>query len=616
MLSDLHLDFSKINQELEGQVITVGGFVHTIRDHGGLIFVDLRSQEDLVQCIFDPNQNLEVFKIAESIHSEYTLKLTGKVVLRSQEMINPNIPSGKIEIVVSDIKIISKAKPMPFDVHADSGTVSGEEVRLKYRYLDLRRNKLKKMLTLKSKLFLAVRNWFDEQDFVDITTPILANPSPEGARDFVVPSRLHPGKFYALPQAPQQFKQLLMIGGFNKYMQIAPCFRDEDPRSDRHPGDFYQIDAEIAWAEQEDVFEICEDFCNQVLEQFTDLKIPLEDKTKGFVKLKYEVSMNKYGSDKPDLRYDLEWQDAKPIFSDSEFKVFADLCSDYNAKVQALVIKNAVDKFSRSDLDKIQDVGRQNGLPGIAYIQYLEGGEKSPIFKFFGDESIQELKKNDIRSKFNIENGDLLLFVANKNKEIVFKAQNQMRQHIAKHLDKVLDSGFIRHSELKFVWIYDFPFFEIEDNKIDFAHNPFGVWKAAENKTNLETIIDAKNTDQLDTLRAIQYDLTLNGYEILSGGVRNSNPETLVEAFKTVGYSEDDIIRKFNHMMEAYTYGAPPHAGFAFGIDRLFMILTGEDNIREVIAFPKNGQGVDVMTNSPSDVTQKALKDLGIKLDL
>lgn len=617
MSNPIITNYNLIAKAMINQDITLGGFVHSVRDHGGLIFVDLRSETYLVQCVFDPEINQEIFKLAESIHSEYVLQITGKVVARNADMINPKIATGEIEILVTDLQILSEAKTMPFDIHGESGNLAGEEIRLKYRYLDLRRGKLNKMFKNKHKLVLAIRNWFDTQDFVEVQTPILANPSPEGARDFIVPSRLHPGTFYALPQAPQQFKQLLMVGGFAKYFQIAPCFRDEDPRSDRHPGDFYQIDAEVAWADQEDIFELNEKFAIDTLEKFTDLKIPEKDK-KGFVKLKYDDSMNMYGSDKPDLRYELEWQDAMPIFHSCEFKIFADLCdqthTDFlNHRVQALVIKGGNDKFSRSDLDKIQDIGRANGLPGIAYIQYTAEGAKSPIFKFFGDETQQEIKKRQIEEYFDIQIGDLVLFLANPNKNIIFKAQNQMRQHIAKHLDKDTP-GFIRKSELKFVWIYDFPFFEIEDGKIDFAHNPFGVWLENEGMTKMETLVDAKAKNRLEDLRAIQYDLTLNGLEVLSGGVRNSNSETLVEAFKTVGYTDNEVKAKFGHMMEAYSHAAPPHAGFAWGLDRLFMVLMQEDNIREVIAFPKNGQAVDTMTQSPGVVGDKNLRELGIKI--
>jgi aspartyl-tRNA synthetase len=603
----LHTDFRLINKSFIDTSIEVGGFVHTIRDHGGLIFIDLRSQTDILQCVIDPETNPEMFKKAESVHSEYVLKITGRVIARSAETINPKLPTGEIEIEIDKLEIVSKAKTMPFDIHAEDGNLAGEETRLKYRYLDLRREKLKKMMTQKHKLFLAVRNWFDSQDFIEVTTPILANSSPEGARDFLVPSRIHPGKFYALPQAPQQFKQLLMVGGFNKYFQLAPCFRDEDPRADRHPGDFYQIDAEIAWADQESIFALCEKLTKECLMNFSDKKLAEEQ----FIRLRYDESMDKYGSDKPDLRYDLAWADAKPVFKNSGFKVFADLCENDKSRVQALVIKNAVDKFSRSDLDRVQDIGRQYGLPGIAYIQYFEDGAKSPIFKFFGDtEEIIEAKKAELKQHFGLETGDLVLFIANPDKNIVYKAQNQMRQHIAKHL------GVIDQSILRFAWVYDFPFYEKDDKtqKIDFGHNPFGVWKPNEGQTALETLEEAIKNESLLDLRAIQYDLTLNGYEVLSGGVRNSNPEALLAAFKVAGYTEEEVRLKFKHMMEAYEFGAPPHAGFAWGLERLFMILMEEDNIREIIAFPKNGSGMDVMTNSPSFVSPKQLKELSIKV--
>ncbi len=600
-------DFRPLNKSFADQVITVGGFVHTIRDHGGLIFIDLRSQTELLQCVVNPELNTEAFKIAESVHSEYVLKITGKVLLREPDAINPKLPTGEIEIEIQDLEIVSTAKPMPFDIHAENGNLAGEETRLKYRYLDLRREKLKKLMTQKHKLFLAVRNWFDSQDFIEVTTPILANSSPEGARDFLVPSRIHPGKFYALPQAPQQFKQLLMVGGFNKYFQIAPCFRDEDPRADRHPGDFYQIDAEIAWADQESIFELCEKLARECLVKFSEKKLAQEQ----FVRLRYDDAMDMYGSDKPDLRYELPWQDAKVVFKNSSFKVFADLCLEPQTRVQALVIKGAVDKFSRSDLDRVQDIGRQYGLPGIAYIQYFESGAKSPIFKFFGEtEEIIEAKKAELQQHFGLETGDLVLFIANPDKNIVHKAQNQMRQHIAKHLD-IIDKNL-----LKFVWITDFPFYEKDDKtqKIDFGHNPFGVWKPDTGKSALETLRTAIEAETLLDLRAVQYDLTLNGYEVLSGGVRNSNPEALLAAFKVVGYTEEEVRSKFKHMMEAYEFGAPPHAGFAWGLERIFMILAEEDNIREIIAFPKNGSGMDVMTNSPSTVSPKLLKELSIKI--
>jgi aspartyl-tRNA synthetase len=596
------IDLGKIDINRVGETVTVGGFVHTIRDHGGLIFIDLRSQSELLQCVIDPQTSPEAFELAQTIHPEYVLKISGQLVARSQETINTSLPTGAVELRVQNLAIVSKAKPMPFDIHAENSNLAGEDIRLKYRYLDLRRERLKALLTRKHKLVLAIRNWFDSQDFVEVQTPILANSSPEGARDYLVPSRLHPGKFYALPQAPQQFKQLLMVGGFNKYFQISPCFRDEDPRADRHPGDFYQIDAEIAWADQEQIFNLNERLAREVLVKFTDKPLVEEQ----FTRLTYKEAMNKYGSDKPDLRYDLAWRDVKPVFAGSGFKVFADLSENPEARVQALVIPGAAEKFTRSDLDKIQDIGRQHGLPGIAYIQYYADGAKSPIFKFFGESEDQvEAKKQELSQFLQTKTGDLVLFIANADKNVVYKSQNQMRQHIARHLN-LIDPNL-----LKFVWIYDFPFFELDEKtgKLDFGHNPFSLWQGG-----LEALRQAKESGNLINLLAQQYDLTLNGYEVLSGGVRNPHPEWLMEAFQIVGYTEDEVRAQFKHMLEAYEFGAPNHAGFAWGLDRLFMILSDEDNIREVIAFPKNGSGMDVMTGSPSSVNPALLKELGVRV--
>jgi aspartyl-tRNA synthetase len=600
---ELTLKFEKLSITNVGQDYLVAGFVHTIRDHGGLIFIDLRNETEILQCVINPEKNLSAFSLAQEIRSEFVLKIEGKLVARSPETTNPDLATGEIELEVQNIEIIAKSKALPFDLHAESSNLAGEDIRLKYRYLDLRRKRLKHIFGTKHDLYLATRNWFSEQDFIEIQTPILANSSPEGARDYLVPSRLHSGKFYALPQAPQQFKQLLMVGGFSKYFQIAPCFRDEDPRSDRHPGDFYQLDAEIAWATQEDIFKLNQKFCLEVLQKFTTKKINPE-----FTRLTYAEAMNKYGSDKPDLRFELAWVDAKPIFKNSDFKVFADLCENPKSKVQALVLKNVVDKFTRSDLDKIQEIGRQNGLPGIAYIQYLSDGAKSPIFKFFGDEI--EQKQTEIQKYFDIKTGDILLFIANADPSVVYKAQNQMRRHIAKHLD-LIDSGV-----LKFTWIYDFPFFETDDKigKIDFCHNPFGVWQTKDDLNTIQTLTQANIDNSLLELKATQYDLTLNGFEMLSGGVRNPNPEALLAAFKIVGYSEEEVRSKFKHMLEAYEFGAPPHAGFAWGLERLLMILLDEENIREVIAFPKNGSGIDAMTGSPNDISLHQLKELSLRI--
>jgi len=604
----MHIFPEILNTQI-GQKVTVGGFVNNLRDHGGLIFIDLRSQTEILQCVISSEEKTELFSKVEEIKYEFVLKVTGTIRERTLESQNPDLATGSIELVIEDLEIVSTAKTLPFDIHAGDDNLANEDVRLKYRYLDFRREKLKKTLTLRHNFILQTRNWFNKEGFLEIQTPILANSSPEGSRDYLVPSRIHPGKFYALPQAPQQFKQLLMVGGFNKYFQIAPCFRDEDPRADRAVGDFYQMDLEMAWATQDDIFAMFEKYCREIVTnpELTSKKLLDQD---GFLRLRYDEAMDNYGSDKPDLRYDLIWKDAKPVFENSKFQVFADLCVEKDSRVQALVIKNAVDKLSRSDLDKVQEIGRQNGLPGIAYIQYYENEAKSPIFKFFGDDSEIETKKKEIQAYFGAESGDIVLFIANSDKNIVWKAQHQMRLHLAKHLD------LIDENVLKFVWIYDFPFYETDEKngKIDFCHNPFGVWKSEEGLSALETLQKATKENSLTELRAIQYDITCNGYEISSGGVRNNNPEAILEAFKIVGYTEEEVRGKFGHMLEAYEYGAPPHAGFAPGVERIIMILTGETNIREVIPFPKNGSGIDPMTGSPSEVSPHQLKELGIKV--
>jgi aspartyl-tRNA synthetase len=600
----LQIDFTQL-EKFTDQVITIAGFVHIIRDHGGLIFIDLRNETTTIQAVIEPTKNPEEFELAQNIKPEYVLELTGLVRKRSTETINTEIINGKIEILVEKIKIVAKSKPLPFNIHAEDGELSSEELRLKYRYLDLRRAKLKNLLKLRHDLFLETRNWFDKEGFYEIQTPILANSSPEGARDYLVPSRLHLGSFYALPQAPQQFKQLLMVGGFNKYFQIAPCFRDEDPRSDRHPGDFYQLDVEMAFVKQEDIFDFFEKYISEVI---TNPKINNKTivETQNFLQLTYQEAMDGYGSDKPDLRYDLKWENVKDLFISTGFSAFANLANQKDAKVQALVLKNMSDRFSRSNLDKIQDIGRSFGLPGIAYIQYQDNELKSPITKFLTETEIENIK-----AKLGLTNNDLVLFLAHEDKNLIYKAQNSIRTHIAQK------ENLIDKSKIKFVWIKDMPFFESDDKtgKIDFGHNPFSMWQSDEGLTPIETLQKYIKEDRLLELKAFQYDVACNGYEILSGGIRNNDPEAIKLAFLTVGYTEEDLKNRFKHIMEAYEFGSPYHGGFAVGIERLIMILTDETNIREVIPFPKNGSGLDVMTQSPSKVSQKQLKELSIKIE-
>jgi aspartyl-tRNA synthetase len=587
------VDFPQIADEI-GNDIEIGGFVHSVRDHGGLIFIDLRSETDILQCVVHP-ENTAAFANAEQIRSECVLRIQGKVGARTAETINPNISTGKVEVVVSELEIVAHAEVLPFEPHLAEDKIAGEEIRLQYRYLDFRREKLKKLLWKKHELILAVRNWFAAEQFIEVQTPILANSSPEGARDFLVPSRIHPGTFYALPQAPQQFKQLLMVGGFNKYFQIAPCFRDEDPRADRHPGDFYQIDAELAWADPESILQLCQKLVVDVFSKYTDKRLVSPQ----FSRISYQQALETYGSDKPDLRYDLQWQSVKEVFAGSGFAAFANLASQDTARVQALVVKGVVSEFSRSDLDRVQAIGREAGLPGIAYIQYLPEETKSPIFKFLDADTITNLEKT-----LDCGKGDLVFFLANEDKELIFKAQHNIRKHLGEKL-KLID-----HDTLHFVWVEDFPFFETADTgDIDFGHNPFGAWQGG-----LPALQEAVANDTLDQIVAYQYDIACNGYEVLSGGVRNQNPEALKAAFQAVGYSEAEVQKQFGHMLQAYTYGAPPHAGFAWGLDRLFMVLLGEDNIREVIAFPKNGSAQDTMLASPSVASDKQLKELGIGL--
>jgi aspartyl-tRNA synthetase len=596
-------DFNTIHELKLGSNVHLGGFVHTVRDHGSLIFIDLRNETSFVQCVIDPERNQNFFAIAGQLHNEQVIELEGTIVARSEDRINNDMVNGMLEIEIASLTIVAPSKPLPFDLHA-TDNVGGEEIRLKYRYLDLRRAKMHKMLVLRHKLILKTRNWFDQRDFVEVTTPILANSSPEGSRDYLVPSRIHEGKFYALPQAPQQFKQLLMVGGFNKYFQIAPCFRDEDPRSDRHPGDFYQLDVEMAWSGQEEVFGLVETYINEVYSNsaFSNKKF---DGT--FVRLTYDQAMDEYGSDKPDLRFDLHWVDAKEYFVNSGFEVFATMAEKKTARVQALVLKNMVNNFSRAQLDKLQDISRSFGLPGIAYMQYFSEEAKSPLFKF-----LSEQERANLEQGLGLETGDLVLFLAHENKAIVHKAQNKIRLEVA-HKENLIDE-----SALSFAWITDFPFFE-QDEKTGaygFEHNPFSMWQSDPGLTPVETLQKHIKNNTLTELKAIQCDLACNGYEILSGGKRNNIPEAILQAFLAVGYTESDVRQKFTHMLEAYEFGAPYHAGFAMGLERMIMILTDETNIREVIPFPKNGSGIDVMTNSPSSVGDKQLSELSLKLDL
>ncbi|KZK74308.1 MAG: aspartate--tRNA ligase [Pelodictyon luteolum] len=571
----------------EGREVRLGGWVHRIRDHGGLVFIDLRDHTGICQLVVQPERE-ELFELAGRLHAESVITIEGRVVARSLETINPRLASGSIEVVVSGIGVESHARPLPFPV-ADEVQTS-EELRLKYRFIDLRREKIHENIIFRSRISAAIRRYLEERDFIEIQTPILTSSSPEGARDFLVPSRLHPGKFYALPQAPQQFKQLLMVAGFPRYFQIAPCFRDEDARADRSPGEFYQLDMEMAFIEQDDLFEILEGMFRHLTDTMSKKRITRFP----FPRISYREVMDSYGTDKPDLRIPLKIEDVTSMFTDSGFKVFASNTKP-GCAVKALVLKGRGTE-SRLFYDKAEKRARELGSAGLAYIQFREEGPKGPIVKFMTEPELQSMKE-----QLGLETGDVVFFAAGKW-EAACKIMGGMRTYFG-------DLFTIDPDELSFCWIVDFPMFEYNEDskKIDFSHNPFSMPQGE--MEALETI------DPLDVL-AYQYDIVCNGIELSSGAIRNHKPEIMYKAFEIAGYSREEVDLRFGHMIEAFKLGAPPHGGIAPGLDRLVMILRDEQNIREVIAFPMNQQAQDLMMAAPSEVTDAQLRELHIRLDL
>ncbi|MBQ6320789.1 aspartate--tRNA ligase [Candidatus Saccharibacteria bacterium] len=583
----------KLNDFL-GKEVMVEGWVNSRRDHGGLIFIDLRDNRGLIQLVITPD-TAEAFKLAESVRDEYVLKATGKLRERAPELINPNIPTGKIELVVFELTLLNRSEPLPVNTH-DDGPESSEELRLKYRFLDLRRPKMQKRLARRSEFYRFIRNYMYDHGFTEVTTPILANSSPEGARDFLVPSRLHPGKFYALPQAPQQFKQLLMVGGVEKYFQIAPCFRDEDPRADRLYGDFYQLDFEMSFVEDgETVRKEIQPLYEKLTTEFAGKKLVCRsDTAKKYIekgetvpRIPYTVSMDTYGVDKPDLRYGMELIDLTDVFKDTDFKVFKTPC------VKALCVKGAAN-LTRREIDEFTEKAKKLGAGGLAYILYTDGEEKSPILKFMTDSEIKA-----VRERTGAKPGDAVFFGAD-DREKVNKVLGQLRIAFADHF------GLKKNDEVALTWIVDFPFYEWDDknNKLDFGHNPFSMPKGG-----LAALESAKTNEDKLAIVADQYDMVMNGYEVASGAVRNYNPEIMYKVFNILGYNNEYVEARFGGMLNAFKFGAPPHAGCAPGLDRIFMILEDEDNIRDIVAFPKNGNGVDLMMNSPSEVDQIQLDE-------
>jgi len=568
-----------------GEIITVKGWVQSRRDHGGLIFIDVRDHTGVAQLVIQPD-TAEAFTTGEQLRDEFVISAIGEVREREENLKNPHIATGSIEIKVETLEILNRAEPLPIQIHGDA--MAGEDLRLKYRYLDLRRPKMQAMLKKRAAYYKVMRNYMESQDFTEITTPILANSSPEGARDFLVPSRVHTGKFYALPQAPQQFKQLLMVGGVPRYYQIATCFRDEDPRADRLYGDFYQLDLEMAFVDSgEAVRQTMDPLMKNLVTDFAGKKLLSED----IPRISYAEAMEKYGSDKPDLRFGMELVDLSEELKNSEFGVFSGPIKS-GGRVKAICVDGGA-SLSRSQIDRFTEIAKSEGAGGLAYITFVDGEIKSPIAKFLSSEELAA-----IQEKTGAKDGDAVFFGAD-TKDTVHKVLGRLRSEFADHFN-LKDPNVVA-----LVWIVDFPFYEWDDkaNKLDFGHNPFSMPIGG---------VEALKAENKLSILADQYDLVMNGYEVCSGAVRNHNPEIMYQVFAALGYDNEYVDEKFGAMINAFKYGAPPHAGCAFGIDRIFMVLVGEHNIREVIAFPKNGSGVDTMMNSPSRVDEAQLKELSI----
>ena len=580
---------SELSEKEINKKVNLSGWLHRKRDHGNLLFIDLRDHYGMTQCVIENNNKF--FPILEKSKPESVLKITGKVVKRSKETENLDLQTGKIEISIESVEVLSNAKELPIPVFGEQDYP--EDIRLKYRFLDLRRDEMHKNIILRSRVISHIRMEMLKLGFLEYQTPILTSSSPEGARDFLVPSRLNPGKFYALPQAPQQFKQLIMVSGFDKYFQIAPCFRDEDARADRSPGEFYQLDLEMSFVEQEDVFNVVEKLMINLFKNFSSKKI-LEEK---FPRIPYQDSMKKFGTDKPDLRNPLIIHDLTELFSrdDVKFDIFKKLVKT-GSIVRAIITKNTKDK-PRSFFDNIDKWAKDQGASGLAYFTLEQDKEikgKGPVGKFFSESSLKEIMK-----KCNAQIGDSVFLACGKKKEIE-KILSLARDKIAR------DLNIIDKDKFAFCWIVDYPMYEKDENtkKIIFSHNPFSMPQGN---------IDELNFDQPLDIKAYQYDIVCNGIELSSGAIRNHIPELMYKLFSVAGYTKKDVDEKFSGMINAFSYGAPPHGGIAPGIDRIVMLLAGKENIREVTLFPMNQNAQDLMMKAPSEVDENQLKELSIK---
>lgn len=564
-----------------GETVTVAGWVNSRRDHGGIIFIDLRDKSGLVQLVADPSDSKDALVIAETVRDEYVLIATGLVRARGEGLENPNLKTGKIEIVLKDLLIENRSKPMPFDINDEK---VNDEIKLRNRFLELRSRKSFEIFQLRSKATIQVRNTLDELGFLDVETPILTKSTPEGARDYLVPSRVHPGEFYALPQSPQLFKQLLMVAGFDKYFQIAKCFRDEDLRADRQP-EFTQIDVEMSFCTQDDVIAVAE---RLIYDVFTKCGKTIPST---FRRMKYSEAMEKYGSDKPDLRIDMPLVDVIDIFANSTNEIFAEIAKDKkNNRIKALKCKNGDNIFSKRQMKGFEDYVRKFGAKGLGYFQMKEDGLKGPLTKFFSEADLEEIVKVT-----ELEVGDVVFFGAGA-KKVVWDYMGRFRLFLASEMNIVPEDA------LEFLWVVDFPMFEVEDGRTKALHHPFTMPKSLEDTSDLEAI------------ESIAYDIVLNGTELGGGSIRIHKEEIQSKVFELMGISKEEAKEKFGFLLDALQYGAPSHGGFAMGLDRMIMLLAGTDSIRDVIAFPKTQKAQCLLTQAPSSVDEEQLKELSIRL--
>ncbi|HJG39227.1 aspartate--tRNA ligase [Staphylococcus saprophyticus] len=576
-----------VTESLLDQEVTLKGWVHNRRDLGGLIFVDLRDREGYVQIVFNPDFSEEALKTAETVRSEYVVEVKGLVKKRDSQTVNPKIATGQVEVQVSEINIINKSETPPFAINEENQNVD-ENIRLKYRYLDLRRQELAQTFKMRHQTTRSIRQYLDKEGFFDIETPVLTKSTPEGARDYLVPSRVHDGEFYALPQSPQIFKQLLMISGFDKYYQIVKCFRDEDLRADRQP-EFTQVDIEMSFVDQEDVMDMGEEMLQNVVKDVKDVEIP-----RPFPRMTYNEAMERYGSDKPDTRFEMELINVSELGEEMDFKVFKDAVNN-DGQVKAIVAKGAADQYTRKDIDALTEFVNIYGAKGLAWVKVVDDGLSGPIARFFETTHIEKLQ-----SLTNAESGDLVLFVADKP-NVVAQSLGALRLKLARELD------LIDESKLNFLWVTDWPLLEYDEDlkRYTAAHHPF----TAPKQEDIE-----KLDSEPENAQANAYDVVLNGYELGGGSIRIHNGELQAKMFEVLGFTEEQAQEQFGFLLDAFKYGAPPHGGIALGLDRLVMLLTGRTNLRDTIAFPKTASATCLLTDAPSEVSENQLEELSLRI--